>query len=68
MKKNFYSEAKSLKSKYRLYLFGCTLALATLSLSACNNKGKGDTTTHDDTSSTVSGKVDTTGNAGTKQP
>jgi len=69
MKNIITPKASLAKTKSSFYLFICSLALVTSTLGACNNKSTGDTTTHDDTSSTVTDKVDTIAtDSGTKQP
>lgn len=65
MKNTSINKANFAKSKPSVYLFICTLAFATLTLGACNNKSKSDTNNadpavHNDTSSTVTPRVDTT--------
>jgi hypothetical protein len=67
MKNNFSTKASFTKGKSNLSLFICTLAIATLTLGACNNKSKTESDTnnsdpavHNDTSSAVTPRVDTT--------
>lgn len=68
MNHNFTQKARFVRIKPRFYLFICSIAFVILSLGACNSKSTGDTTTHDDTSSTVTDKVDTAAtDSGTKQ-
>jgi len=69
MKKNQnYTTPLSVR-KFKLSFLLSLFVLATFSFASCNNKGKGDTTTKTDTSSTVTNRVDTVAtDSGTKQP
>ena len=65
MRNNLINKVNLAKSKSSIYLFICTLAFATLTLGACNNKSSsntnnGDPAVHNDTSSAVTQRVDTT--------